>query len=305
MSRAALSGWILAWGLCVQFMQTSVAIPGAAAVPAPCVECEDQLVASAPPMAARRSCGAEHFAPEVVDAIERRVSRDRTAARRPMPAPAVIRIALHVIHSGGAGLLDQGEINAQMDILNASYNNVQFVLDSVDYTDNAQWFTQLNTSSVEKECKKALQRDPTKFLNVYTSNLGPSLFGFSTFPWDLKRQPELDGVVIHYGTLPGGPLQPFNQGITLVHETGHWCGLYHTFQGGCSARNDQVADTPAEQSPTSGCPNNKDTCKSKGSDPIHNYMDYSDDRCLNQFTAGQYTRMTKVLGIYRSALATP
>ena len=102
-----------------------------------------------------------------------------------------------------------------------------------------------------------------------------------------------DGIVLNWESMPGASptfAGVYDLGLTLVPEAGHWFNLEHTFFGGCNAKGDFVADTPPMRVPTRGCPEGKDTCSEPGLDSIHNYMDYSDDRCYTEFTAGQVRR---------------
>jgi hypothetical protein len=221
-----------------------------------------------------------------------------------------IKVAWHVIYSGSTGNIPQSQIDAQIAELNKAYSGFYggvntgytFVLASVDRTNNRQWFAMTPGSSRETQAKNALAIDPAHRLNIYSCRPGQSLLGWAYFPWSYAENDKKHGVVIHYGSVPGGYLAPYNLGGTADHEVGHYLGLYHTFQGGCASPGDYVDDTPYEATATSGCPAGKNTCSSPGDDPIHNYMDYSDDACYTNFTAGQDARMDAAVPLYRPSL---
>jgi len=231
----------------------------------------------------------------------------------PPPQPAVtggmINVHFHVINNGTSlanGNIPDSQIANQMAVLNAAFATTgwSFNLVSVDRTTNATWYTAGPGTTAETQMKTALRQGTAADLNIYTNNMGGGLLGWATFPSSYAANPQGDGVVVLYSSLPGGTAAPYNQGDTATHEVGHWMGLYHTFQGGC-ARNatsggDLVSDTAAERSPAYGCPTGRDTCTNlPGLDPITNFMDYTDDACMSTFTAGQDTRMDSAFSTYR------
>lgn len=214
-----------------------------------------------------------------------------------------IRVYFHVLAqdtSVDGGWIPDAWIDAQLQILNAAYapTGWSFVLAATDRTLNAAWF---NVGyQQDGAIKQALHRGTAQDLNVYTANLSGGLLGWATYPWSYASNPSYDGAVIHYESLPGGTFSPYNLGDTATHEIGHWMGLYHTFENGCAAPGDSVADTPAEQSAAFGCPVNRDTCAADaGTDPIYDFMDYTDDACMQEFTVAQDARMDANFSTYR------
>ncbi len=219
-----------------------------------------------------------------------------------------IDVYFHVINKGSGlsnGDVPDSMITTQISVLNWAYasSGWSFQLAGVDRTTKAEWFTVSPGTTAETDMKRALRRGRADDLNIYTTDIGQGLLGWSTFPSSYASNPTDDGVVLLYSSLPGGGATPYDEGDTAVHEVGHWMGLFHTFQGGCqrqSSRGDGVADTPAERSAAFGCPAGRDSCTAlAGVDPIQNYMDFADDSCMNRFTPGQDTRMDQQFTTYR------
>lgn len=238
------------------------------------------------------------------DASGRLVRTSPTGVTVTATATATISVYFHVITSGsGQGDISNGEIAAQLAVLNDAFagSGFAFNLVATDRTANDAWYTAGPGSTAERDMKSALRQGSADDLNLYANNMGGGLLGWATFPSSYSTSPSLDGVVVLNESLPGGTAAPYNQGDTATHEVGHWMGLYHTFQGGCNAkRGDFVADTAAERSPAYGCPDGRDSCKRQaGLDPIHNFMDYTDDACMDHFTTGQGTRMQAQWTAYR------
>lgn len=220
-------------------------------------------------------------------------------------ATVTIPVHIHVITaSNGTGAPTSAMINSQIQVLNDAYADMGYAFSvvSTDTSANDAWYTAEPGTTAEKQMKTALHRGGAGDLNMYFNNMGGGLLGWATFPSSYNSAPEMDGVVILTQSLPGGSAAPYNLGDTATHEVGHWVGLYHTFQGGCSRNNDYVSDTPAERSAAYGCPTGRDSCAGKrypGLDPISNFMDYTDDACMFEFSTGQIARAKNLMATYR------
>ena len=254
---------------------------------------------------ARVRAGAQASEPELYAPNEARKYGVIKDAPRMANGSVTIETVFHVIRQTAPTPAERARletmIQRQMQVLNDSYagrtapdaadSPFRFQLVKTTWTVNPAW-AHVAPGKTERDMKQALYEGDSETLNVYAADIGGGLLGWAYFPKDYNNGRDfIDGVVILDESMPGGTTDIYSEGDTLTHEVGHWLMLEHTFKSGCSASNDGVADTPREAVPQFYCPVGADTCPQPGLDPIHNFMDYSQDSCMNMFTPGQVERM--------------
>jgi hypothetical protein len=307
-------------------LSAAAPLPTAVAQPAPEEHCDP---AASAPAAARVGWGREKglvqdpnsVTASEAAAIDARLSRDidrmidrgrlRANGRLGRGGQIVIDTHIHVITAeDGTGAVEESQIEQQMEAINdgyagrtaprAAWSPFRFEIASIDVTANDAWYDWGFTETFEEDAetvaaKRALRRGGQDDLNIYIADLQFGLLGYATFPGE--GDPTLDGVVLLNGSLPGGYAAPYNEGDTATHEIGHWLGLFHTFENGCTFPGDYVPDTPyqAMSDAVFYCGDNPefgdDTCADlPGKDPVHNFMSYGTDECLDHFTPLQTVR---------------
>jgi PKD repeat protein len=236
-----------------------------------------------------------------------------------------IPVVFHVIHTYGAENISKAQIEDQMRILNEAYQrlnkdtsntrsifksvagdlDVEFKLARKDPSGNCtegitRTYSEL-TDGGDEAVKNLIRWDYRKYLNIWVikyiaRDATPTsrVLGYATLP--AFTNSTSDGIVIladYVGSI-GSAIGNNNKGATLVHEAGHWLGLYHPFQGGCggncSNSGDYICDTPPVDEPSYGCPTTNNTCNNdvpNQLDMVENYMDYANGTCQNMFTKGQ------------------
>ncbi|OBX23655.1 MULTISPECIES: T9SS-dependent choice-of-anchor J family protein [Bizionia] len=241
-----------------------------------------------------------------------------------------IPIIFHVLSSaqGNVHDLSAAKIQAQIDQLNIDFNNlagstnaiatsaeINFIPAAVDPDGNILpepgidrvygYSGTISTGQLNTTIKPATIWDRSMYANIWTANLGGGLLGYAQFPSNSTLpgmdpnggSPLTDGVVILSGSVGSvanpGTAAPYNLGRTLTHEMGHWIGLRHIW-GDSNCGNDFCADTPQSASSNGGCPANQTTCDGNR-DMVENYMDYTNDACMDIFTFDQVNRILTVI----------
>ena len=236
-----------------------------------------------------------------------------------------IPVVVHVIeHTNGNGQISDALVHSQIDILNEDFRAIagsngdngtdaliQFYLATEDpqgnpttgitRTVNSTWFNDGGSYW------NTLAWDPDTYLNIYTNSASGALGYVPFLPAGGSPGATNDRVVCLWSAFgrnaPYGP--PYDQGRTVTHEVGHYLGLDHTFSGGCVSGDcystgDLICDTERESSPVFGCPGSSNSCSTP--DPYDNYLDYSDDLCMERFTPEQINRMRCTIENYRPNL---
>jgi len=237
-----------------------------------------------------------------------------------------VPVVVHVVYNTSAQNISDAQVQAQISQLNADYARlnsdagntpsaftsaaanceVQFCLAQRDPNGNAtNGIIHKSTTTTSFSSNDNVKHNgnggddawsASSYLNLWVCNLGGGLLGYAQFPGGAAAT---DGVVVLYSSVGSlaspGTLSPYNYGRTATHEVGHWLNLYHIWgddNGACTG-SDQVTDTPNQAAENYGCPSfpHTDACTSGNGVMFMNYMDYTDDGCMNMFTAGQKARM--------------
>lgn len=300
----------LLFSLCILFGSTQAQLNRCATV-----EHEAILKAKDPGYAQRKQ--------EIEDFTNKILEKQKQNPAKKMGAVVTIPVVFHVVYKTAEQNIPDARLFEQLDILNQDFRRlntdaddtpddfvgvaadceIEFCLAQVDpdgapTTGIVRVATDVGSFGVDDNVKfdtdggsDAWPADT--YLNLWVCNLGAFLLGYAQFPGGPAAT---DGVVLHYlhvGNNPAG--YPYHLGRTATHEVGHWLNLYHIWgdDTNCSG-SDLVADTENQKVETYGCPGFPKTDMCSPDAPgimFMNYMDYTDDACMNMFTAGQKSRI--------------
>ena len=264
---------------------------------------------------------------ETLNQIEAHALEIETSGERNVNGVITIPVVVHVLYNNGAENISDAQILSQIQVLNDDFRRFNADADDTwsQAADSEIEFC-MATSDPNGVPTNGILRVPTSvsafgtnddmkftssggsdawpasdYLNMWVCDISGGILGYAQFPGGSSAT---DGVVCDYqyfGTV-GAATAPFDGGRTTTHEVGHWLNLRHIWgDGNCNA-DDFVADTPGSDGPNYGCAVGTVSCSS--TDMVQNYMDYSDDACMNLYTVGQRNRMRALFesGGYRASL---
>lgn len=233
-----------------------------------------------------------------------------------------IPVVIHIVYNKAIENISDAQVQSQLTTLNNDYSNsnidrintpsvfaplaadtrIKFCLAQVDPQGRKtngiiRKYTAKEGFSPEDGMKISAQGgddswDSKRYLNIWVCSMSGRTLGYSSLPGGPANA---DGVVISYDVFGSGEnvRSPFNKGRTATHEIGHWLGLKHIW-GDAICGTDLVDDTPTQQYYNYGCPTfpHVSNCSPNGNGDMYmNFMDFTDDGCMNMFTNGQKQRM--------------
>ena len=289
-------------------------------------------------MNAQRNCGSMEYLdhqrdndPKMqtkMDRIEEQTQRYIESADRAVNGVITIPVVVHVVYNNSTENISDAQIQTQIDVLNEDFRRtnsdadntwsqaadteIEFCLATTDPNGNSTngitrtstSVTSFSTSSDNVKFNSTGGKDAWPagdYMNLWVCDISSGILGYAQFPGGAAST---DGIVCDYqyfGTI-GTATAPFNLGRTTTHEVGHWLNLRHIWGDGPCSADDFVSDTPSSDNPNYGCALGHVSCSS--TDMVQNYMDYSDDACMNLYTQGQKTRMRALFdtGGFRESL---
>lgn len=257
-------------------------------------------------------------------------------------------VVVHIVHNGGSANISHAQVVDALKHLNDAFANrgyynpqtgisigIEFCLAkrnpqhtaTTGITRTISSFTEINRDNEDQDLKDLVRWNPNNYINIWVvreicSRNGCGVAGYAYFP--SAHGSPFDGIVVEAQFM--GSSSAYSS--VLIHEMGHYLGLYHTFQGGCpnddcKGSGDRVCDTPPDQTTVrTSCEDAINSCKTDEDDSsmdnpyrseadgglgdqddqFHNYMDYSRLQCYDRFTAGQAERMIYAIENQRSSL---
>lgn len=279
----------------------------------------------------KKRCGADRYRVSFAGKVASDCGSNQTVIR-PEYSPdeiLTIRVVVHNLHAtDGTGKLSEDLIKQQIKILNEDFgatpgtvgaagtdSGIRFVLatqdpsgnptNGINYVENDAWFR-----GELEDYGPSLHWDPKRYMNFYIASSEEYGGVVYQLPWEPNPVPGWEGMVVVYQAI--GPSDFYDgPNHTATHEAGHYLGLEHTFNnlegnscpsGDCYTTGDYICDTKPHTLAEDPTCSERMPCGE--SEPIHNYMNYTSDRCMNEFTPEQINRMRCSIMNYRQGILT-